>query len=329
MLIALLACTAKPVPGPPAAVPIPAGGPAQEYVVRFGDTLFWIASRYGVPGGISQIASENGIYDPDYIQAGERFRLTGIAHPDLSPFPVYGEVQSDLDTCDAAVQEDVMGWPGVPSSFCASGLTIVQAQLDRDQPEEVLAGCLVQDSGVGMTTWKVGLVDGPAMTTQFELANFGEGSVIEGPMGCEILGTSWETVPVEMSYSWHLVGRHYRLNAGELTVASRELRTRRLLYSYEPGDPAEDLSDRAAKVRNIEPALQGERVVSGQAVMGRGLELDLGYGMTADPMLRFGDASTRVLYPAGYVPRGLDGLTVSYETLRTGVWGQSQTVVWL
>ncbi|MCP4810232.1 MAG: hypothetical protein GY913_24100 [Proteobacteria bacterium] len=329
MLFALLACTAKPVPGPPTARPAPVGGAAQEYIVRWGDSLWWIASHYSVPGGIEGIVEDNGIYDMHYIQAGERLRLTGLAHPALSSFPTYGEIDADYETCTVAVQEDVMGWPGVPSAFCATGLTIVEAQLDKDKPLEVLAGCLQEDTGVGMTTWKVAVVDGPALTQTIQLANFGETSMIEGPMGCELLATSWETVPVEMSYSWHLLGRRMRLNNGELAFASRELRSRRLFYSFEPEDVAEDLSHKTAKIRSIEPALQGEVQSKGEAVVGQGLQFDLGYGLQSDPTARFGDSRTRLLYPTGYVPRNLEGRTVRFEVLRVGVWGQTQTVLWL
>ncbi len=50
-----------------------AGSPAEHHVVRPGETLSAIASRYGVP--VSDLATANGIDDPDRVLAGSRLTI--------------------------------------------------------------------------------------------------------------------------------------------------------------------------------------------------------------------------------------------------------------
>lgn len=317
MLFALLACAPnhRP-PGPPPARPAPTVESGRQYTVAWGDSLFLIASDQGVPGGLWQIAEENGLDDPDWIQAGEHLRLPGRADSALSPWPSYSRPESDLESCDVAVDR-VMSGPGLPSGFCPSGeMLMVEAQLDQDGQRERLYGCQLDDSGVGMSTWRVGLVDGSLVQT-LELGNFGETSVVEGPRGCELLASSWELVPVGMSHSWFLTSRRMHWRGGRLQFASEELRTRRLLYSFEPAELADDLSHRDAKVRNVEPQLQGERL----SMEPGSLPADIPWNA------RLGDAATGLLYPVGYQPPSVGQVMV--EQRRIDAWYTTRTIYWI
>jgi hypothetical protein len=319
LIAALLACTQHPNPGPPPPRPAPVASSAREYEVRYGDTLFLIASDFNVPGGLHAIAEANELHDVNWIQAGERLRIEGSAATELSPWPSYARPEGDLDTCDVAV-DHVMGGPGLPSGFCPTGeMLMLEAQLDQDGQRERLYGCMTEDTGVGMTHWSVALVDGPAVTQILQLGNFGESSIVEGPRGCELLASSWERVPVGMSESWFLTARRMHLRGGQLQFASPELRTRRLLYSFEPGEIADDLSHRDARVRNIEPMLQGERLSRSPS------ELPAQLPWSA----RIGDAATGLLYPVGYQPTATQARSVTLEDLRVDAWGTAHSVYWI
>ena len=319
MLLVLLACTQHPVPGPPPARPAPVNSTTREYEVRYGDTLFLIASDFSVPGGLYAIADQNELDDPDWIQAGERLRIEGSAAKGLSPWPRYSRPESDLESCDVAV-DHVLGGPGLPSGFCPYGeMLMLEAQLDQDGERERLYGCMTEDTGVGMTHWSVALVDGPAVTQILQLGNFGETSIVEGPRGCELLASSWERAPVGMSESWFLTARRMHLRGGALQFASPELRARRLLYSFEPGELADDLSHKDAKVRNVEPALQGERLSREPGALPAQLPWNA----------RVGDAATGLLYPLGYQVPNARSRSVTVETLRVDAWGSTRTVYWI
>jgi len=65
--------TVTPSPTP---TPVPAGFP---YVVRWGDTLWGIALRFGTT--VEAIVRANNIADPDYILAGQTLIIPGVAPP--------------------------------------------------------------------------------------------------------------------------------------------------------------------------------------------------------------------------------------------------------
>lgn len=312
MVLLLIACVHNPQSGPPARAVAQPLGPAVEYPVAWGDSLWQIAWRTGTHRDVDGIAEDNGLYNPDWILAGERLKLYGVTNADLSPWPAYEPVPDGLKACDARVSEAQHLSSSMPAS-CP--LTVVEAQLDQDRELERLIGCKIDDNDYAMSTWSVVLVDGPRESGAFELADFGEGSVVEGPMGCELLATRWEAVPTGMSTSWHLTGRRMRLADGELVFASDELRSRRLLYSFEVSTPDEDLSDRDAMVRNVEPSIQGERIRRQQ----------MPWGVTGFDEL--GDARTGLLYPKGYAPSKTPA-SVTVDQIRTGAWEQV-TVVWM
>ena len=59
-----------------------------EYPVAWGDSLWEIAWRYGVPGGYEAIAEANDIANPHWILAGDRLRIPGLVPGTLSAWPV-------------------------------------------------------------------------------------------------------------------------------------------------------------------------------------------------------------------------------------------------
>jgi LysM repeat protein len=63
--------TAQPKQKPASSSVAPAG----TYTVKSGDTLSGIASAHGVSGGAADIASRNGIADPDVIAVGQQLAL--------------------------------------------------------------------------------------------------------------------------------------------------------------------------------------------------------------------------------------------------------------
>jgi len=73
--------TATPTPAPgtptPTPTPVPGGFP---YVVRWGDTLWAIALRFGTT--VEAIVRANNIADPNYIWAGQTLIIPGVAPPE-------------------------------------------------------------------------------------------------------------------------------------------------------------------------------------------------------------------------------------------------------
>ncbi|HJN76827.1 MAG TPA: LysM domain-containing protein [Myxococcota bacterium] len=282
-----------------------------EYPVAWGDSLWEIAWRYGVPGGYEAIAEANDIANPHWILAGDRLRIPGLVPGTLSAWPVEQPVPTSLKSCDVDVTEALHLTSSLPPT-CE--LRVVEAQLDQDRDLERLIGCKVDDNDYEMSTWQVVLVDGPRETEPFELAVFGEGSVVEGPMGCELLATRWVEAPLGMSTSWHLTGRRMRLVDGQLSFSSDELRSRRLLLSFDVSTPEQDLSDRDARVRSIEPMLQGVHMPPYQAPWGARYD-------------ELGDSRTGLLYPKSYLPPNPPA-TVDIQAIRVGAWEQI-TVAWI
>ncbi len=66
-----------PTPEPPAPVVPPVAAGAGAYTVRTGDTLFRIATSYGV--GLDQLAAANNIYNLNFIYAGQTLIIPGAA----------------------------------------------------------------------------------------------------------------------------------------------------------------------------------------------------------------------------------------------------------
>jgi len=78
--------TSTPIGGPtPTPIPTtpPAGG--TRYVVKWGDTLFSIARRFGVT--VWQLASYNRIYNPNLIYVGQVLIIPGTGQPHPVPPP--------------------------------------------------------------------------------------------------------------------------------------------------------------------------------------------------------------------------------------------------
>ncbi len=72
---------ATPAPAPPASAPA-----GTTYTVRSGDTLGAIATRFHTTAG--QIASQNGISNPNLIYVGQRLKINGGSGPVSGPGPV-------------------------------------------------------------------------------------------------------------------------------------------------------------------------------------------------------------------------------------------------
>lgn len=75
-----LPAEATPVPAAPA-TPVP--GEGIQYVVRWGDTIYLIASRYGV--SVEDIVNANGLTNPDLIRAGDVLIIPGATAPSAAP----------------------------------------------------------------------------------------------------------------------------------------------------------------------------------------------------------------------------------------------------
>lgn len=71
---------ATSIPAAPA-TPVPAEG--IQYVVRWGDTIYLIASRYGV--SVEDIVDANGLGNPDLIRAGDVLIIPGASAPSDAP----------------------------------------------------------------------------------------------------------------------------------------------------------------------------------------------------------------------------------------------------
>jgi len=67
----------------PVAVPVPQSAAPQIYVVVWGDTLYSIAWRFGIPVGV--LAQANGISPDGWVYAGQRLIIPSEAHPPAPP----------------------------------------------------------------------------------------------------------------------------------------------------------------------------------------------------------------------------------------------------
>ncbi|HUS69916.1 MAG TPA: LysM peptidoglycan-binding domain-containing protein [Anaerolineae bacterium] len=68
---------------PTAAAPAPQPGATTTYVVQRGDTLNVIAARFGTTA--TQLASLNGLWNPNFIYVGQMLKVPGSASPSTPP----------------------------------------------------------------------------------------------------------------------------------------------------------------------------------------------------------------------------------------------------
>lgn len=66
--------------------PVSAQGGSRTYTVQPGDTLFSIATRFGV--GLSELATINGVYDVNRLFVGQTLVLPAGAAVPVTPVPV-------------------------------------------------------------------------------------------------------------------------------------------------------------------------------------------------------------------------------------------------
>jgi murein DD-endopeptidase MepM/ murein hydrolase activator NlpD len=92
-VVATPVATPNPPTAPPEAAPVPevAAPVSLVYVVQGGETLFRIATRYGLT--VNDLASANGIADPTVIYVGQQLIIPGVEPPQLAfdlPAPATG-----------------------------------------------------------------------------------------------------------------------------------------------------------------------------------------------------------------------------------------------
>ncbi len=140
LLLVLLALAACHPSGPqPATDKNSARRAMGMYTIQWGDSLDWIAYRFGVPGGYQELAKINHLRDPDLIYMGDRLRIprTGSATASLPPWPDIQPVQkplracpseharppaaAQLSGCSAAACVDLDGWRRVCSCAAEQG----------------------------------------------------------------------------------------------------------------------------------------------------------------------------------------------------------------
>ena len=75
-------------------VAIPASASAEEYIVKYGDTLSRIAARYNMTA--AQLAAKNGIANVSLIRVGQRLQVPWTDLPNVRPIPAgsYAKVHS-------------------------------------------------------------------------------------------------------------------------------------------------------------------------------------------------------------------------------------------
>jgi len=74
--------TSTPVPGA-TATPTPPPGPTCIHIVRYGDTLYSIARRYGTT--VAALVAANNIRNPNFIWVGQRLVIPGCVQPPPPP----------------------------------------------------------------------------------------------------------------------------------------------------------------------------------------------------------------------------------------------------
>lgn len=79
---------------------LPSTPTVREVQVGWGDTLWSIATRYGVEGGYPALARLNGIRNPDHIEFGQRLRVPTL-DDSLPPWPTATPVSAPLQACRA------------------------------------------------------------------------------------------------------------------------------------------------------------------------------------------------------------------------------------
>lgn len=77
---------------------LPSTPTVREVQVGWGDTLWSIATRYGVEGGYPALARLNGIRNPDHIEYGQRLRVPTL-DDSLPPWPTATPVSASLQAC--------------------------------------------------------------------------------------------------------------------------------------------------------------------------------------------------------------------------------------
>lgn len=259
---------------------------------------------------------------------------------------------------DASWYEPGSEPPGPPTA-----LTGARYQLDADPAAEVVVAWRQELNDLGMSRWQVAIFDEPGSSRApitFEAANWGEGSVIDGAAGCEVLATEWLLTdePGRDQDGWYLLGRRAALRGGGLAMLDGPVLARRRLDSYTPGatragnvgvgTPLRDLNHANTLARTTDPAVEhalvtreAGRVVSTRRTIAGQLAFTLATGSTtrddtveptAGRVRRLGDLSTGRLYPPAYVPSevgSLAGRPLVVSTYAPPWWGEPWSVAWL
>ncbi|MFZ5476790.1 MAG: LysM peptidoglycan-binding domain-containing protein [Myxococcota bacterium] len=246
--------------------------------------------------------------------------------------------------------------PEPPGALVAS-----RHELDGDPAKETVVAWQREVNDLGMSRWEVAVFDGPVSNlppVTFEAANWGEGSVVEGRQGCELLATEWAMgdEPGLDSDGWYLVGRRARLVRGALEGVASPVVARRLLDSFHPGSrrvgdtrvgtPAADLAK--ARSRSTDPgvelpvvAWEDGRVQAARRTPEGALELTIATRAgtvveRVDPdegaVRRLGDLAAGTLFPPAYAPADLSrlaGRSVRVARYQRGWYEDPWAVVWL
>jgi len=273
--LALAAVAAGCVP-PDTAPPPP---PAEVAIVRVaeGDSLSGIAHRLHVPGGWRALAAVNQLPD-DRIRAGAGLRVPvdylrerGIdpygelgLEPLIPALPArplvacpselvdggcatVGDATACVDDGAVTVERGGVTTSDPLPEDAGGGFELRRVDLDGDRRDELVIVVPLQSWGhLSLQRSRVVIV-GAAGTTQLDVEQWGEGSLVQGDRGCDLLVTSWDDLhhPFEPDGTY-LVGRQMRYAHGELVPIGdevvRRMRSRFWLRDDDTSRPAEWLS---------------------------------------------------------------------------------------
>ncbi len=174
------------LPGVSAGVATSLPADAGTYIVRPGETLFNIATRYGVT--VDELVVANGLSNPDVIQVGQSLRIPGEPAPVV---PIYPAPFVTIDLSEPTIIQGrtlvvkvVLSEPLVGLAGTFDGRPVL-FQPDRSQPPSgrsfwgLVALHPLAEPGVIPIMLTATLPDGSAVTTQAGV------NLVEGPYGRE------------------------------------------------------------------------------------------------------------------------------------------------
>jgi LysM repeat protein len=138
-------------PAPAAPAPAPAATASTTHVVRAGDTLWAIASRYGTT--VAAVAAANGIANPSFIRVGQQLVIPGAtAAPPAAPTPAPAASASTVHVVQAGeTLWAISGRYGVSVAAIATANQLANPSFIRVGQQLVIPGATASSAAPSLT----------------------------------------------------------------------------------------------------------------------------------------------------------------------------------